>query len=109
MSYAIPALLFIHWLADFVLQTRWMAENKSKSWKALLLHVAVYTFCLLVFGWKFALLNGSLHFVVDATTSRLTSWRWKAKDVWGFFVIVGFDQMLHILCLLETFRVRSSS
>lgn len=96
------ALLFTHWLADFVFQTNWMATNKSKNWWALSSHVGVYTLCFLIFGWKFALLNGGIHFGVDAVTSRVTSKLWERKDVHNFFVVVGLDQLVHMSCLIAT-------
>ena len=37
------SLCFLHWVADFVFQTDWMAQNKSKNNKPLLVHVGVYT------------------------------------------------------------------
>jgi hypothetical protein len=40
-------LLSVHWLGDFVLQTRWQSQNKSKRVDALLRHIAIYTAILL--------------------------------------------------------------
>jgi len=57
---------------------------------------------LLLLGWKFALLNGAIHFVVDYNTSRVTSRLWQEKRVHDFFVVVGFDQLLHSITLLGT-------
>jgi hypothetical protein len=59
------AILGIHFLADFLVQTDWQARNKATSINALARHVATYTLCLSVFGPRFALLNGGLHFGVD--------------------------------------------
>jgi hypothetical protein len=77
------ALLAVHWVADFVLQTHWQASNKSKNNGALSLHVTVYTWCLgvgavLIFPissptFLFALVNGALHFITDFCTSRVSS------------------------------------
>ncbi len=73
------ALLAVHWLADFVCQSRWMATNKSKRSDALALHVGVYSAILLMasgvlfanFGiWRvfeFTALNGLLHFGTDSS------------------------------------------
>jgi hypothetical protein len=49
-------LLGVHWFADFVLQTRWQAENKSHNNVALSRHVGVYLSWLFIaslfmFGW----------------------------------------------------------
>ena len=44
----ILALLFIHYIGDFILQSRWMAENKSKDISPLLCHVTfIAWFCVL--------------------------------------------------------------
>ena len=101
-------LLAVHWLGDFVLQTRWQSQNKSKRVDALLRHVATYTTILLagsfvIFGaasiilW-FVVINGMLHFGVDFVTSRTT--RLYAQERWhNFFAVVGFDQLIHQVTL----------
>ena len=102
-------LLSVHWLGDFVLQTRWQSQNKSKRVDALLRHVATYTTILLagslvIFGAKslilwFVAINGTLHFGVDFITSRVTS-RLYAQERWhDFFAVVGFDQLIHQVTL----------
>jgi Protein of unknown function (DUF3307) len=78
------ALLALHWLADFVLQTHWQASNKSKRLDALARHVCVYTAALaagavIIFGFSTSLVwfvaaNGALHFFTDYFTSR-----WSAR------------------------------
>jgi hypothetical protein len=100
-------LLAVHWVADFVLQSHWMASNKSKSEKALAIHVAVYTIALcmavpLIFfnagigQWlAFVWLNGSLHWATDHCTSRWSSRLWAKQDWHNFFVVIGFDQLMH--------------
>lgn len=93
-------VLWVHWLADFVLQTDKMARGKSKSNKWLSIHIAVYTLPLLVFGWKFALFNGACHWVIDYFTSRMTSKLWAKQDVHNFFVVIGLDQALHTTLLV---------
>ena len=122
-------ILFIHWISDFVLQSSWMATNKSKNWFALASHILVYTasmgFLMLLAGViiagisgsitggaimiitpmsfvKWIALNGALHFVTDAITSRITSILWRKNDMHNFFVVVGFDQLIHYSCLIIT-------
>lgn len=105
-------LLVLHWIADFLLQTRWMATNKSSRLDALGLHVAVYTTALglgaiVIFGaieavlW-FAAANGVLHFATDFVTSRITSKLWKEQRIHGFFLVVGLDQLIHQVTLAAT-------
>jgi hypothetical protein len=90
----------LHWIADLPLQTTKMRLGKSKSWRILASHVAVYTVALMigtftavlaVLPWSFVLaqfwwvitlvvidgiLNGAIHFGVDAFTSRKTGALW---------------------------------
>ena len=113
-------ILLSHWISDFVLQSDWMARNKSKDIDALLSHVAVYylsmAFCtgLLFYhlygadgglwGWValWWVANGALHLGVDFVTSRINSHLWAKGDVHTFFVAVGFDQFVHYACLFVT-------
>ncbi|PQO46309.1 DUF3307 domain-containing protein [Blastopirellula marina] len=108
----LPYVMLTHWIADFLCQTRWMAENKSKDLKALSAHVGVYTVVLGVLCWPlfsllgglaFMLVNGVLHFVVDFITSRISSYFYQQKNMHAFFATVGFDQYLHFVCLWGTF------
>ena len=93
--------IWVHWIADFVLQSDSMAKNKSTSNKWLLCHVSTYTAVLsMCFGWQYGLLNGVTHLIVDFFTSRATSALWKKGEVHWFFVVIGFDQAIHITILL---------
>jgi len=95
-------LLWLHFIADFFLQSTYMAMNKSKNSLALLWHCFIYALPLLFFGWKFALLNGVLHFPIDFVTSRITSKLYAKKEYHWFFVIVGLDQTIHMTILIST-------
>jgi hypothetical protein len=77
---AVALLIATHFLADFVLQSDWMATNKSKRWDALALHVGIYTLCFAwvtavpgVDGAAFLAVTFASHFATDAVTSRITS------------------------------------
>ena len=101
------ALLAVHWVADFVLQTHWQAQNKSKNNEALVRHVGVYTGMLalavpfifwpvVTFGpFLFVVFNGVLHLGTDYVTSRLSSRLYAKQDWHNFFVVIGFDQLIH--------------
>lgn len=105
-------LLALHWVADFVLQTHWQAQNKSKNNAALAMHVGVYTLILMVgsavvfgqsAGWVwFWIVNGVLHFVTDYFTSRWSSKLYAKQDWHNFFVVIGFDQLIHQITLAGT-------
>lgn len=106
------ALLGTHWVADFVLQTHWQASNKSKNNEALARHVGVYTAALAVasiglFGLTlatamFVAVNGALHFGTDYMTSRASSRLYAKQDWHNFFVVIGFDQLIHQTTLAAT-------
>lgn len=122
----ILAILFIHWFADFVLQTDWQAKNKSSNGIALLSHTLAYTavwwimatfYCVLNYvdindgktAFKFMVLFPAVtficHTVTDYFTSRLNTKLWNSKEVHWFFVGVGFDQWLHYLQLFLTYKL----
>ncbi|CAB4129982.1 Bacteriophage phiKZ, Orf197 [uncultured Caudovirales phage] len=116
-------IIFIHWIADFVLQTDWQAQNKSKSNFALLSHTSNYSLVwllpmCLVFGkmkegattewivWTtfyFGMITFVVHTITDYFTSRLNSKLWSQGKVHYFFVSVGFDQVLHYGQLFLTY------
>ena len=114
MTNLIILLFVLHWIGDFVCQTRWMADNKSKSLLALTLHVSVYSFVLFaglltvsnyfsIEGFlQFMGANFMLHWITDITTSQFTKLFWLNKDMHKFFIVVGFDQMIHAICLVMT-------
>lgn len=118
-AWAVVVLLFGHWLADFVWQPHWMSMRKSKEWWVLAQHAARITissfFAIAVVYaihsnnwihgipwpvtgklWTFAGINGVAHFAIDAVTSRMTSKLWAKERVHAFFVVIGFDQFLHL-------------
>ena len=117
------AILFVHWVADFVCQTSWQAENKSKTWDALLKHTLTYSAiwflpALAMFalshpnepvGWEiprafaFTAITFACHTATDYYTSRVNSMLWEKKEVHNFFVSIGWDQLLHYIQLILTF------
>jgi hypothetical protein len=98
-------ILFSHWVADFVCQSDWMAQNKSKNFSALVAHIAVYSgvLAIMTMNGPFAALNGLIHLVIDFFTSRIAGKLWADKKVHYFFVVIGFDQFLHTAILLLTY------
>lgn len=123
MSLATVALLlFIHWYADFELQTNYQAQNKSKNIWALLSHTSVYslfftmtifftlwtidvsTYVKLIYCLKFGIITFICHTVTDYFTSKQTSKLYQKQDYHNFFVVIGFDQFLHAMQLLLTYK-----
>jgi len=110
-------VFFLHFIADFGLQTRKMAENKSHSIKYLTLHVITYCIPFLLlsvgFGWTmeflwFMVWLFGTHWITDFITSKFTAYFWKHKKIKDFFLMIGFDQFIHavtLLLLIEKFIV----
>jgi hypothetical protein len=116
--WAVLVMMFGHWLFDFVLQPDWMGKGKSRSWGILSEHsvrITVGAFAVAVLvasvqgfqratGWLllFAAINGVAHFGIDAVTSRLTGRLYAQGDHHNFFVVIGFDQFLHMVVAVTT-------
>lgn len=98
------ALVWIHFVADFVLQTDKVAINKSKSNLTLLQHVIVYSIPFLWFGVTFAVVNCAAHFVTDWISSRTASYFYQKDQRHWFFVTIGFDQAVHLTTLIATYH-----
>lgn len=127
----ITLALVAHWIADFILQPRWMAKEKSTSNLALAQHCIIYTSVmslvgiaimissykdaststLIILSVAFGVFQGIMHYIVDYFTSRLAKYcyvkstieasvrdreQWESK----FWVVIGFDQMIHMIILL---------
>lgn len=88
--YVVLAILFFHWVFDFVLQTDKQARGKSKNWNDLLSHTITYSSCwaipvIFMFGnghdttWyvlhslAFVGITFVAHTITDYYTSRLNS------------------------------------
>ena len=109
---ALILLMVSHWVGDYLLQGNVMAAKKSTSLEWLTIHVLIYTavlmiVCLIWIPWKtavlFSLFNGCLHFLTDFITSKFTN---RFKDIPRlFFLIIGFDQLIHAITLISTYYV----
>lgn len=104
VAFHIFILALLHFIGDFACQIDKMAINKGSSWKWLTIHVAVYSApFVLVFGPLFAVVNFALHWVTDAITSRISGAFNKAGNTRMFFATIGFDQLVHMTCLIGTY------
>lgn len=98
-------LIFVHWVADFVCQTAWMVNNKSKApnpMAPLATHCFVYALAMSAASFHITgllcypfLIFFISHFFIDAITSKITHKLWDMKNVRWFFNTIGFDQVLH--------------
>lgn len=109
-------ILLVHWIADFVLQTDCDAKGKSTSLKHLLSHTVDYSLVWftitvilcsigilpLFFMW-FPLITFICHTITDYFTSKWTARLLREGKTHDFFVVIGFDQLLHYVQLFGTF------
>ena len=98
-------VFWLHFIADFLLQTSYMSMNKSKNSWVLASHCLVYSLPFIYFGLGFAILNGFLHFIVDFISSRATSKLYSKKEYHWFFVVIGLDQAIHMTILVITLNM----
>jgi len=101
----ISLILFLHWIGDFCLQTRKMAEEKSSSNKWLAIHCGAYTLPLLLIDIKYAILNGFIHMGVDYVSSRMSKKFYFKNKMKEFWIVIGFDQFLHTVSLIGTYEL----
>ncbi len=75
-------LLFLHFVGDFILQPRWMAERKSTEFTVLLKHLAVISVVFtigavvldpMLFA-TFVLLNALIHGIIDWNIWSVYKW-----------------------------------
>ena len=101
--YTMLALIWLHFLADFLLQSNQMSIRKSSSFKWLCLHTTIYAAPFLVFGWQFAVITLVAHTTIDFVTSKINKHLWQNKKLHWFFTTIGADQALHLTQLYLTY------
>jgi hypothetical protein len=101
----IIALIWLHYLGDFVLQTNMMATLKSTKYRWLTIHVLIYSLPFLVFGFQYAAVNFLIHWAIDWYTSRVSSAFNRKGNKGAFFKVLGFDQALHLTTLVVTYHL----
>ena len=129
----ILSIIFIHWVADFIFQAEEWAVNKSKNFKALIRHTAMYSFIwwIVIFifsfwgnhfggptieqlGWSpsmafFPFITFVTHTITDYFTSKIVSKKFANNHLgsaipnFGAFSIIGLDQVLHYIQLFTTY------
>ena len=121
---ALMILFLCHFVADFLMQPRWMAELKSSRFAVLSLHCiaqwALPLFVLMPFYPEVAMYvtatNAIIHGVIDWNIWKLyklsVKWRsdepdmeklkanWKYWEDHWFYATIGLDQLLHSLTLI---------
>ncbi len=98
-------MAFKHFLADFPLQTAWIARGKERrvGWFApLAVHVLIHAALTLGVAlavaprlWWLALADLAIHATIDRCKSLISQWGgWDASRS-EFWFVLGFDQFLH--------------
>lgn len=106
-------IILIHNIADFWLQTKEQAMNKSHDITKLLDHTVHYSYlmlalCIPIFNdvWDliiFIIFTFIIHTITDFNTSKLSKKYYddgKYYGVPGFWFIISVDQILHYIQLL---------
>lgn len=112
-AYMLALAFVIHFVADFLLQSREMGKKKSSDYSYLAMHLSIQFLCFLpFFGFKFALYNALIHGVIDKNIWNLykvsvylrdkkaTPETWKYYDDHWFYSTIGLDQLLHALTII---------
>jgi hypothetical protein len=114
MIFELIVILLFHWIGDFVLQTRYIAENKSNSFLVLFFHVGIYTAVIsspLILLSPFVhqnhyiiwiVLNAGLHFTTDAFASKIATKYYQQENMKAFFNVMGLEQFIHTCFLILT-------
>lgn len=111
-------VLVLHWLFDFVFQSRKIANEKWHDLKALTDHASIYGLGLLCMAFPlnwfindsvqlgvFVFTNGLSHLMIDYLTSKATHVLSVEKLEKQFWCTIGFDQLLHLSILVITMHV----
>ena len=114
-------ILFVHWIADFVLQSDKQAKGKATNIKELFNHVWAYSLVWLIVGIYYALYLGDdytdwavtafyvitffTHFVTDFVTSKWVKHYFDQNKYHEGFVVIGLDQFLHVTQLILTYKL----
>lgn len=107
--------LVAHAVGDYILQSDWMADNKTKSHVAAAVHAITYTlpFVFLTHNpWALAMICGT-HFVIDRwRLARFVVWLkngpWLPLTATGYaetkpaflavWLLIAADNILHVIC-----------
>lgn len=89
------SLIILHFIADFLLQSREMGKNKSSDWGYLTLHLLIqYIVFLPVLGVTWSLINALVHGLIDRNI-------WNIYKMWALNKINHEVDVAHDLALLN--------
>lgn len=114
MTFELILIFFFHWVGDFVLQTKYISENKNTSFLVLFFHVCLYSATiglpLLILApfvhehyyIAWIVLNAGFHFTGEAITSRMYVNYINEGKTKAAFNTLGLEQFFHISFLTLT-------
>ena len=102
-------LLLLHYISDFLLQDRKMAEHKSKDWRIMFLHCFfIWAVFLLANNVFLATIYACIHYLQDTfiwkfykRNKSMSFEYWKDSL---FYSTIGLDQILHISTIYFLWR-----
>jgi len=119
--------MILHWIGDFIFQSRYEANNKHKELDALLSHTVNYSLIYLalipILGIidvvLFIMITLLFHTVQDFFTSKLNSFLYSSRTLYlklnykedanrfehMFWISIGLDQLLHFIQLYLTYQL----
>jgi len=107
---ALIALLWAHWIGDFILQSRQIANSKHKSVSALGIHCITYSSSMTISGLVIGMACTKVmvlwlaffasHYIIDYVTSRANHFFYERDRMNEFWVFIGADQLAHTLVIL---------
>lgn len=95
-------VIWLHFIADFILQNDYMAHNKSTKIFVCLLHSLVYSLPFLIYGIVFWGIQFCTHFLVDFVSSKASHYLYDRNQRHWFFVTIGADQAIHLSILYQS-------
>lgn len=112
-------LLLLHFVADFICQSNMSITHRGKDFGWLLVHIVGYVltfFAGMMLGvlflgfsaimvFKLTLTILTVHSFVDFCLGKITSHFWEMKQHRWAFVIMGAEQIFHIILLICIFQL----
>lgn len=113
-------LLIIHYIADYVFQPHRIGANKWNNFDLLTEHVFTYTIIFWFIGTfsavllhlsyndtikvlYFCIITFICHLTTDYFTSKWTHRLYEEQKYHNFFLVLGFDQLLHFTQIILTY------
>lgn len=84
-------IVSLHFLADYVLQTRFVAESKGQNWYHMIVHCTLYAFPFSIyfgFDWRIFVIIAT-HIIIDAGKARYYKISYVQDQILHFLILFG--------------------